>query len=218
MAISEAERKARKNARARAARAANPEKYRQKEKAIYLANPEGKRAANQRRYAKHGDTLRKRSSEYRRLNPEKKRAQDKRYAAENSEKIRIARNARYAANPQGQAVRGKRYVKNHPEVPRRAASKYRAMKLKATVGDTNLITEWEATWKSKKTVSCYWCRKRVKTSRVHVDHVVPLSKGGEHSVDNLCVSCERCNLTKQAKLPEEFVKTIKQPLLFVRMD
>jgi hypothetical protein len=26
------------------------------------------------------------------------------------------------------------------------------------------------------------------------------------------------NLTTQAKLPEDFVKTIKQPLLFVRMD
>lgn len=215
MAISETERKARKNARARADRAANPEKYRQKEKAIYLANPDGKRAAQKRQYAKHGEKLRQRVRDYVRLNPEKKRAQDKRYAAENVEKLRLARNARYAANPQGQAVRGKRYVKNHPEVPRRATLKYRARKMAATVGDTNLITAWEAKWKSKKTVACYWCRKRVKTSQVHVDHVVPLSKGGEHSVENLCVSCAKCNLTKQAKLPEEFAKTLKQPPLFV---
>jgi 5-methylcytosine-specific restriction endonuclease McrA len=218
MAMSEAERKLRKNARTRADRAANPEKYRARDRARSQQRAHQMRVSHKARYDADPEKYRAKTRAFNAANPEKKRAWDKRYAAENVEKLRVSRNAQYAKNPQGQAIRAKRYSLKHPEVGRRASLKYRARKKKATIGDTNLITEWEATWKLKRTVSCYWCRKRIKTSAAHVDHVVPLSKGGEHSVDNLCVSCEKCNLTKQAKLPEDFVKTMKQPPLFVRMD
>jgi 5-methylcytosine-specific restriction endonuclease McrA len=34
----------------------------------------------------------------------------------------------------------------------------------------------------------------------HLDHVVPLSRGGAHSLDNLVPSCAHCNLTKSKKI------------------
>lgn len=37
----------------------------------------------------------------------------------------------------------------------------------------------------------------------HVDHIYPLSKGGDHHEDNLCYLPALLNIQKQAKLPEE---------------
>ena len=34
----------------------------------------------------------------------------------------------------------------------------------------------------------------------HLDHVYPVSKGGETSIDNMVTSCKRCNLKKHNKV------------------
>lgn len=38
----------------------------------------------------------------------------------------------------------------------------------------------------------------------HFDHVTPWSRGGDHSAENLCVSCARCNQSKGDKLLSEW--------------
>lgn len=38
----------------------------------------------------------------------------------------------------------------------------------------------------------------------HLDHVIPLARGGADTVANLCVACEPCNRRKHSKLPEEY--------------
>ncbi len=43
---------------------------------------------------------------------------------------------------------------------------------------------------------CHMCRKKCKPSEIHLDHVIPLSKGGTHTLENLRVSCAPCNLSK----------------------
>lgn len=47
---------------------------------------------------------------------------------------------------------------------------------------------------------CMKCGKRLDENNFHVDHIVPLSKGGdEWNLDNLELSCPRCNLKKSDK-------------------
>jgi len=55
---------------------------------------------------------------------------------------------------------------------------------------------------------CYWCNASLKNKKVHIDHYIPLSKGGEHTLSNLVVSCKSCNNKKHAKMPEEFANSI----------
>jgi 5-methylcytosine-specific restriction endonuclease McrA len=50
---------------------------------------------------------------------------------------------------------------------------------------------------------CYWCGEMV-ADRYHVDHIIPLAKGGDNSPRNICISCPECNLSKGAKMPHEF--------------
>jgi 5-methylcytosine-specific restriction endonuclease McrA len=53
---------------------------------------------------------------------------------------------------------------------------------------------------------CWWCSE--KLTAYHVDHRIPLSKGGSNDVSNLVISCPSCNLKKSAKLPWEFTSRL----------
>ena len=56
----------------------------------------------------------------------------------------------------------------------------------------------------QKPFICFYCNKAVGEAH-HIDHFIPLSKGGVHSEANLRISCPNCNLRKKAKLPWEFM-------------
>lgn len=86
------------------------------------------------------------------------------------------------------------------------AAQRRALE-KASCKNLEAIVAFRESVKSKPVATCYWCEKEISTKLVHFDHIVPLSKGGPHSVENLCVSCPECNRRKGAK-------TIKQWLQF----
>jgi len=45
------------------------------------------------------------------------------------------------------------------------------------------------------------CRQCLATERLEIDHVVPYSKGGATTLDNLQLLCKRCNCVKGAKMP-----------------
>ena len=54
---------------------------------------------------------------------------------------------------------------------------------------------------------CYWCNSKLNkkdSSAFHLDHYVPLSKGGLNSIENIVISCPSCNMNKKAKDPYEF--------------
>jgi hypothetical protein len=48
--------------------------------------------------------------------------------------------------------------------------------------------------------SCTYCGRRPPEVVLHVDHVVPRSKGGRNDLPNLRTSCLQCNLGKGARL------------------
>lgn len=49
---------------------------------------------------------------------------------------------------------------------------------------------------------CFWCKTRPWTDR---DHVIPIKRGGIHSIGNLVLACGPCNTSKNAKLPVEWL-------------
>jgi 5-methylcytosine-specific restriction endonuclease McrA len=52
---------------------------------------------------------------------------------------------------------------------------------------------------------CFWCGHDISDGKHHVDHLIPLSKGGSNGPDNLVGACSSCNKSKGAKLPDEFL-------------
>ena len=62
--------------------------------------------------------------------------------------------------------------------------------------DKNKITNAE--WLEALERFNYACAYCGSTSNLSMDHVVPVSKGGQNTVDNLIPACISCNSTKQA--------------------
>jgi len=73
---------------------------------------------------------------------------------------------------------------------------------------------------------CQYCGKRFPTSELSLDHVIPRSRGGQTSWENLVCACVACNVQKGGRTPREAglklvrrpIKPRKCPLLAVKLD
>ncbi|MGI0058140.1 MAG: HNH endonuclease [Nitrosotalea sp.] len=103
----------------------------------------------------------------------------------------------YEKNKEDVKERVSQYKKDHPEQyqiynNRRAARKKTAIAEKFSY--QNVINKYND--------KCFYCGGLF----THIDHCMPLSRDGSHTLDNVRPSCEHCNLTKSNKLHEEFIK------------
>jgi 5-methylcytosine-specific restriction endonuclease McrA len=53
---------------------------------------------------------------------------------------------------------------------------------------------------------CYWCNCDISKG-FHIDHYNPIYLGGKSNIDNLVLSCPKCNISKNKKNPYEFAIT-----------
>lgn len=51
--------------------------------------------------------------------------------------------------------------------------------------------------------TCQYCGKRYRTENLNIDHIVPRSRGGVNSWENLVCSCITCNRKKRNRTPKE---------------
>jgi 5-methylcytosine-specific restriction endonuclease McrA len=53
--------------------------------------------------------------------------------------------------------------------------------------------------------ACPYCQKLMGPREKTLDHLVPISRGGAHTRENVAVACHQCNTVKHARTPLEFV-------------
>lgn len=100
------------------------------------------------------------------------------------------------------AERQRLYDRQRPEYSQakghnqRVKERYPEAWAKSTVTN-EVLTDWV---KSARMLACPYCGDPVK----EIDHKQPLSKGGEHSLDNLQMTCLDCNRSKGDMTDEEF--------------
>jgi len=94
----------------------------------------------------------------------------------------------------------KKWESKNPLNRQQRNSTRRARRKRLTVGkiDFSMILQ-------RDNGHCYLCGKPIDPRDLHFDHVVPLSKGGEHSNDNLRPSHALCNMKKGDKLLSDLI-------------
>jgi len=50
---------------------------------------------------------------------------------------------------------------------------------------------------------CFYCGDDI-TAEYHVDHYIPLTRGGSNDISNIVLACPHCNLSKNNRLPSEW--------------
>jgi hypothetical protein len=155
----------------------------------------------QARYrAEHKDRERERKVRYQAENNDRLREYRARYNQENRDNIRECK-ARYRAENRD-IVREKqaRYREEHRDSINKKAVRYNAFRRSRsgsfTLEDLDRMVE-------EQNFRCFYCRMLLIDS--HLEHKLPLCRGGTNDPSNLCMSCAACNLHKHAKTAEEFV-------------
>ena len=60
--------------------------------------------------------------------------------------------------------------------------------------------------------TCQYCGRRLARSRLNLDHVIPRSRGGHTTWENIVTSCHPCNHKKGGRTPKEaHMKLIRRP-------
>jgi 5-methylcytosine-specific restriction endonuclease McrA len=149
------------------------------------------------------------SYNWNKTHPERMRAIRKRWREKNREKLKQY----HYNNREKELEQSRLWKKNNPERCRQLWYRHKAIRRNAPVGNDFLILQWRSRWINRKYSVCYWCRTKVLTNQCEPDHIVPLAKGGAHSVENLCISCRKCNRGKNAKMPAVWNQQLPQPTL-----
>lgn len=180
---------------------------------------ECRRVAQAAYYARNRDAIHERAARGRRENPDRQRQYGRSYWAsltpEQRAHKREVRKAWYAANAEARREYQRAYMESHPEAreanrravvawekrnPLRARDKH--ARRRALVGDGKVtLAEWEALL-AREGGHCAYCNTRPEA--LTMDHVVPLSRGGKHAIENILPACKSCNSRKGARTPGEW--------------
>lgn len=146
-------------------------------------------------------------------NKEHLAAYKKRYAVENKTVIDAYKQKHQQEKAEYQAA----YVKSHrEEILQQRRAYYQTQKGRASVTNSNhrrraILESGPATTEQilklqAREERCYYCRGY--GLKLTIDHFMPISRGGLHSIENLVMACRSCNSHKKDKDPHEFMRSI----------
>jgi 5-methylcytosine-specific restriction endonuclease McrA len=128
-------------------------------------------------------------------NKEQRAAYRKKYYDQNPEKARIRSRNYRKKNPEKVTETFRSWVKRNPEANRLRGNRRRAIKEAAK---TFRVSAKEL--QKLRKMNCFYCGN----SGGCVDHVVPLSRGGDNGIGNYLPSCLSCNSSKKDKFITEW--------------
>jgi len=73
----------------------------------------------------------------------------------------------------------------------------------------------ESQWWKRKLAKgvCHYCGKQMSPKALTMDHVVPISRGGKSTKNNVVPACKECNTLKKQLLPMEWEQYISNKIL-----
>lgn len=168
-----------------------------------------------RRYERYAEKAKARANQRYKDNPARGRAEAKKQRGKYPEYYKEQTRRWIDKNPERFRETKRRWFADHPEEARairRKAKVRRSARLGAQLGLWHhLEAQIEALLFRSQAGLCYYCKDPLdwnSRKTFHLEHMIPLSRGGSHGFDNWCISCAPCNFKKHAKTAEEFMKLL----------
>jgi len=169
-------------------------------------------------YARNRDEIRTRQREYNKSNPEVgrdstrrwrdrnrdvARAANRQWYKNNPEKARELKRRRYAKKSEIILEQGRRWRRENPEAMRVLYNRRRALEVNAPGQHTPADLKDMLNAQNHR---CANCDTDLRKTKMHLDHITPLSRGGSNSKENLQWLCALCNIRKKDKDPIQFAR------------
>lgn len=201
-------------------RSASPEELARRRQS-YAANPERLRSRNREWWATHKDDCNARRREEHAANPEPKREESRRYRERHIEVVRArdrARNQRrrdqrrqwmlawQRRNREYLRAYQRQYYAQNPERARFFSKSSSHARRLAKAGTPNRLTKQQ--WLGILdyfNYRCAYCLQPLDGQTPVLEHLIPLSRGGQHDPLNVVPSCQPCNNSKFNRTPIEFL-------------
>lgn len=154
----------------------------------------------------NAERIKARKREYNNKNKEKNRQYFKEYRKNNKDKISIFQKNYQLENAEKIKKQRFEYRENHRQELRQKTKEYKK-------ANPHIVNNYILSRKARKKLNgvfyisakelqklylsdCFYCGDN---ENIQIDHVVPISKGGTHSIGNLVPACAECNLSKRDK-------------------
>ena len=153
---------------------------------------------------------RERSRKWKAEHPERSRELGQNWRDNNREKARKSARAWRADNLKKKRESNRNWNKSNPLNRNILTHNYEARK--RDNGGTFTFKELNALFE-KQEGYCFYCGELLYSSfdkDVHIEHKIPVSRGGSNDISNIALSCSKCNLQKGTKTHEEFLKKVRE--------
>lgn len=175
----------------------NREHENARNRAYFASHKEQHHALSKAWYEKHRDEIAGRHKEHMATNPEHERSKRTRSREKHRDAINKRRRDDRKVRPEYYRAFEKQWRHNNPaKVRANHAMRRGAIRSQLDARDIELQL------KSQKG-RCWHCGCLLG-EEWHVDHLIPVARGGSNEPENLVISCPKCNLSKGAKLPQEW--------------
>lgn len=135
----------------------------------------------------------------------RKREYDRERVARLKDDLAAKARERYKVTREQKLENARRWSELNPEKRKAISQSYKHRR--RSIERQGMSGRQLADWKREQTKVCHWCGAKCARA-YHVDHYVPLSKGGKHEAENLVIACRDCNYRKHAKDPLDFAREV----------
>lgn len=115
------------------------------------------------------------------------------------------------------SISTKKYRQNNPEKRKETQANWNAKNLikfshyqhnrRAKIKNNGVCKILNKELKRLYNSPCFYCNSKLN---IEIDHIIPISRGGKHSIGNLTSACRTCNSSKNNKFITEW-KSLKRP-------
>lgn len=155
-------------------------------------NPERNKANKRRHHAANRTKILQQQRAFREKYPDKIRQYERRWKAKHPEKLRAKQKRGWFKHREKRLQTHKLWYQANKHVVLNHNAKRRALIKNATVVES---VNRQDIYKRDKGI-CQLCFQHVSLKDMAMDHVIPLSKGGAHSYQNIVLTHHACNASK----------------------